>query len=86
MSSETKEQTILPAVDESTIPTSAVDASGRLRPETEEERRFRNEKLKAFFNEFDQMTDESDTPEIWAEIFRNIDEGRPQRPLFRGFY
>lgn len=86
MSPETKEEAIPPTVDEATIPTSAVDAAGRLRPETEEERRIRAEELQSFFNELDQMTDESDTPEIWAEIFRNIDEGRPQRPLFRGFY
>ena len=32
------------------------------------------------------MTDETDTDEVWAEVFRSIDEGRPHRKLFEGMY
>ena len=33
-----------------------------------------------------QITDESDTDENWREVYRNIDAGRPHRPLFKGMY
>jgi hypothetical protein len=33
-----------------------------------------------------QLTDKTDTDERWAEIYRNIDEGRPHRRLFEGMY
>jgi len=34
----------------------------------------------------EQLTDENDTDEKWREVYRNIDLGRPHRPLFRGLY
>lgn len=40
----------------------------------------------AALDELEQITDETDTEEIWAEVFRGIDESRPHRPLFRGMY
>ena len=32
------------------------------------------------------IRDETDTEERWSEIFRGIDEARPHRPLFEGYY
>lgn len=33
-----------------------------------------------------ETTDETDTDEVWREVFRSIDEGRPHRKLFEGMY
>jgi hypothetical protein len=63
-----------------------VDESGRLVPETDEERRLRAGRILAALDRIETMTDATDTEERWREIMRHIDEGRPQRPLFAGQY
>jgi hypothetical protein len=63
------------------------DAEGNRLPETDEERARRSESFQRLLEEWGQQpTDESDTDEVWAEIMRGIDEERPQRKLFEGYY
>jgi excisionase family DNA binding protein len=65
----------------------AVDpATGRLRPLTDRERRARSEALGRALDAIAGMTDETDTDEVWRDVLRGIDEGRPHRPLFEGSY
>lgn len=40
----------------------------------------------AALDRIEQITDKTDTDEVWADVFRGIDEARPHRPLFRGMY
>jgi hypothetical protein len=51
-----------------------------------EERRSRAEHALAALDRIETMTDETDSDELWAEVMRGIDEGRPERPLFAGRY
>jgi hypothetical protein len=60
--------------------------TGKALPLTNEERRARSEALSRALDEIADVADESDTDEIWADVFRGIDESRPHRPLFEGFY
>jgi hypothetical protein len=60
-----------------------VDASGRLLPLTEARRRSRSEQLRAALDEIAAIgPDDTDTEEVWDEVFRGIDSFRPDRPLF----
>jgi hypothetical protein len=43
-------------------------------------------RARAALDRIDQITDATDTEEVWAEIARGIDAARPHRPLFRGMY
>jgi hypothetical protein len=72
----------------STVPiTETIDpATGKARPLTDEERRVRSEALRRALDEIAEIADETDTDEIWADVFRGIDESRPHRPLFEGRY
>ena len=59
--------------------------TGRLLPLTDEQRKARSEALARVFSEL-APADETETDELWKEVFRGIDEGRPHRPLFEGMY
>ena len=61
-------------------------STGRLDPMTGEEIKARAEALKQAFEGPLWTPDETDTDESWSEVFRNIDESRPHRPLFEGQY
>jgi hypothetical protein len=61
-------------------------ATGRLLPLTDQERRARSEALGRALDEIAGMTDETDTDQVWRDILRGIDAGRPHRPLFEGSY
>jgi hypothetical protein len=52
---------------------------------TEEERRQRLESVRRRLAEIEQMTDE-DPPGAFEEFMRGLDEGRPHRPMFKGYY
>jgi hypothetical protein len=78
---------ILPQVPRSEdLPRSAVTPEGRLIPETPEEREARSKALLEWLADMDDPNspNEPDPPEMWDEIMRSIDEGRPHRPLFGG--
>jgi hypothetical protein len=56
-------------------------------PRTEADRRARSEALLAALDAVEAVpADQTDSPEVWAEVYRGIDEGRPERPLFEGRY
>jgi hypothetical protein len=61
-------------------------ATGRLRPLSDEERRTRSTALRRALEEIAEITDETDTDEVWADVFRGIDASRPHRKLFEGLY
>jgi excisionase family DNA binding protein len=68
-------------------PRGAVDPmTGRLRPLSDEERVRRSAELRRALDDIAEITDETDTDEIWADVFRGIDASRPHRPLFEGRY
>jgi hypothetical protein len=76
------------ATDSKSFPAEAVDRStGQLLPQSEEEQKARTEALRRLFDEWpDHADDGSDSDEVWREVMRSIDEGRPHRPLFEGMY
>jgi hypothetical protein len=61
-------------------------ATGRARPLSEQEQKARSEALAGALAEIAEMIDDTDKDEIWADVFRGVDEGRPHRPLFEGRY
>jgi hypothetical protein len=87
MPGQTKPAARTPA-DAGPTPRPGVDASGRLLPGTEAERRARARArgMRAALEGLAEIADEADTPETWAEVFRGIDSARPERPLFEGLY
>jgi hypothetical protein len=58
----------------------------RMLPISDEELAARRDAILRMLKVLDQITDESDTDENWREVYRNIDAGRPHRPLFHGLY
>lgn len=54
-------------------------------PISEEEQRARSDALRRTLRALDKLPDD-DPPELWREVMRGIDEGRPHRPLFEGMY
>ena len=69
------------------FPPVAVDpATGRILPISDEERAARRSASLRATRAISQITDETDTDEIWQEVYRNIDEDRPHRKLFEGMY
>jgi hypothetical protein len=59
-------------------------ATGKLRPMSDEERRERSEQLRRTLEEIDQITDETDTDEVWDEVFRGLAAARPPYPPGNG--
>ena len=58
---------------------------GKLIPIDESERRARSEAFRRLLADWAERTDE-DPPEVFEEMARSIDEGRPHRRLFEGMY
>ncbi len=54
------------------IPPRSTDERGRLLPMTDEQRRSRIEEGNRALDELAEMTDETDTPELWDEVLRNL--------------
>jgi hypothetical protein len=69
-----------------TFPPRAFGPDGRLIPLTAEQRKARSEAARRAIDAIARITDETDTDGRWREIYRNIDAGRPHRPLFEGLY
>lgn len=70
----------------SPLPTSAVDAQGRLLPQTAEQRAERKARMLASLKAIAAIPDEPGDDAAWPEVLRSIDEGRPERKLFEGMY
>jgi hypothetical protein len=69
------------------LPPLPVDpATGRLLPMSDEERATRRAVAIRAIKALGKITDETDTDEVWEEVYRNIDAGRPHRKLFEGMY
>jgi hypothetical protein len=60
--------------------------TGRMLLITDEELAARREASIRMLAVLEHITDENDTDEKWREVYRNIDAGRPHRPLFEGLY
>jgi hypothetical protein len=59
-------------------------ATGQLRPLSAEERRARSQSLRRTLAEIDTITDETDTDEVWAEVYRGLTAARPECPPANG--
>ncbi len=86
---ETEADVLKPAEVRSPRPTRVgrhlrVDNQGRLIPRTEAEKIEDHQALLQAFAEMDAIPD--DPPGSDEELFRAIDAGRPERPLFREYY
>jgi hypothetical protein len=60
------------------------DSHGRVLPVTPEERRVRSENLRRTIERLRNEAGNPDDEGDWSEVYRSIDEGRPERPLFEG--
>jgi hypothetical protein len=60
--------------------------TGRILPISEHEIAARRDATIRTLDALARVTDETDTEERWDEVFRGIDERRPERPLFKGIY
>ena len=70
-----------------TFPPVAVDpVTGRILPMSDEERAARRSAALRATKAIAQITDETDTDELWEEGMRDIDAQRPHRKLFEGMY
>jgi hypothetical protein len=67
------------------IPPSGLGPDGKLRLESEEERRLRLESARRRLREIAEVPNEPDDPPD-EEWMRAIDELRPHRPVFKGSY
>jgi len=67
------------------LPPSGLGPDGRLKIETEEERRMRLESARLRLREIAEIPDDPDDPPD-EEWMRGIDELRPHRPVFKGCY
>jgi hypothetical protein len=75
-----------PSDNEVVLRCRATDDRGRLIPLSEAEIRERNAEAIRALEEMASLTDETDTPEVWADVFRGIDAARPHRRQFEGMY
>ncbi len=74
-----------PDVNRDSLPPSCLGPDGKLPRMSEEERREHLESALRRLDEIEQMTDE-DPPGAFEEFMRGLDEGRPHRPMFKGYY
>ena len=67
------------------LPTSGLGPDGKLKIESDEERRQRLESARRRLREIAEIPDEPDDPPD-EEWMRGIDDMRPHRPVFKGCY
>jgi hypothetical protein len=58
--------------------------TGKLRPLSDEEQRVRAESVHRSLEEIAEITDETDTDEVWDEVFRGLAAARPPYPPGNG--
>lgn len=75
----------LPKVNLESLPPSCLGPDGKLSKMSDEEVRQYTESALRRLDEIDQMTEE-DPPGAFEEFMRGLDEGRPHRPMFKGYY
>ena len=75
----------LPRPDPSKFPPSGLGPDGKLRRMTEEEHRRYIESARRRLAEIAEIPNDPDDPPD-EEWMRGIDEMRPHRPLFKGYY
>ena len=69
------------------FPPLAIDpATGRVLPMSDDEREARRAAAIRAIDAIAQITDETDTVELWTEGMRDLDAHRPHRKLFEGMY
>jgi hypothetical protein len=73
------------ALKPESLPPSGLGPDGKLKLETEDERRQRLESARRLLREIAHIPDEPDDPPE-EEWMRGIDEMRPHRPVFKGCY
>jgi hypothetical protein len=61
-------------------PDSVDRSTGRLKLLTDAERAARTEALSRVLDEIAEITDGTDTDEVWRDVLRGIDESRLHRP------
>jgi hypothetical protein len=66
------------------LPPSCLGPDGKLPRMSDEERRQRLESVRRHLAEIEEMTDD-DPPGAFEEFLRGLDEGRPHRPMFKGY-
>jgi hypothetical protein len=74
-----------PDLNPASLPPSCLGPDGKLPKMSEEERRRHLESVRKRLAEIEQMTDE-DPPGAFEEFMRGLDEGRPHRPMYTGYY
>jgi hypothetical protein len=67
------------------LPPSCLGPDGKLPRMSDEERRQHLESVRRNLAEIEEMTDD-DPPGAFEEFMRGLDEGRPHRPMFKGYY
>ena len=67
------------------LPPSALGPDGRFLRLSEEQRREHLESALRRLDEIAEMPDD-DPPGALEQFMRNLDEGRPHRPMFKGMY
>jgi hypothetical protein len=75
----------IPDIKIGPIPPSGLGPDGKLKLETEEERRQRLESARRRLREIAEIPNDPDDPPD-EEWMRAIDELRPYRPVFKGYY
>jgi hypothetical protein len=67
------------------FPPSCLGPDGKLPRMSDEERRRHLESVGRRLADIEQLTDD-DPPGAFEEFMRGLDEGRPHRPMFKGYY
>ena len=74
-----------PNMNSGSLPLSCLGPDGRFKSMSEEEHRQYIKSALERLDKIEQMTDD-DPPGAFEEFMRGIDAGRPERPLFEGYY
>jgi hypothetical protein len=69
----------------SPVPISCLGPDGKMPRMSDEERTRRLESVRQRLAEIEQM-DDDDPPGAYEQFMRGLDEGRPHRPVFEGYY
>ena len=74
------------STDPVALPISCAGSDGRVRPLSIEAQQQRNDSAIQALDVVEEIVDETDSDEVWREVFRDIDASRPHRKLFEWMY